>query len=72
VDTQLVPLAINLLKVPGRSSKAIVELVFEAADLPPLGFKSFLVKDISEMFGGRHVTLMTAPQGIHSISNEVC
>jgi hypothetical protein len=64
----------NLLKVPGRSSKATVELVFEATDLPPLGFKSFLiVKDISDTFGGlQAMTLMTAPKGIRSISNEVC
>jgi lysosomal alpha-mannosidase len=41
---ELIPIPEPVLKIPGRQSEAKVELVFKAADLPPLGFKSYSVK----------------------------
>ncbi len=43
VQTQLIPVPEEVLRVPGRKSRASHELVFRA-DLPPLGFKSFFVE----------------------------
>jgi lysosomal alpha-mannosidase len=60
---ELIPIPEPVLKIPGRQSEAKVELVFKAADLPPLGFKSYSVKkksgneilqeeDVSELKSG--------------------
>lgn len=40
---QFVPLPRTVLQVPGRQSIATAEIVFRAADLPPLGYKSYLI-----------------------------
>ncbi|KAL1517913.1 hypothetical protein ABEB36_001613 [Hypothenemus hampei] len=44
VLTQIMPIHAKILKMPGRESNATVELLFQAKDIPPLGFKSFYVQ----------------------------
>ncbi|EEZ99703.1 Alpha-mannosidase 2-like Protein [Tribolium castaneum] len=41
--TQLIPIPDAVKNMPGRVSKATVELIFEAPFVPPLGFKTFTV-----------------------------
>lgn len=48
VASQVVPLPEELFLVPGRSSTAKFELVFEALDLPGLGSKAYTVKRSEE------------------------
>lgn len=43
VPAQIVPIAENIQKLPGRRSEAMHELVFLAKDLPPLGARSYHV-----------------------------
>jgi len=43
LTVQFVPLPSAVLRIPGRESSATAELVFQADDLPPLGYKSYLV-----------------------------
>lgn len=43
VAVQFVPVPAPVLRVPGRRSSATAELVFRADDLPPLGYKSYLI-----------------------------
>lgn len=43
VAVQYVPVPGAVLRAPGRESNATAELVFRAADLPPLGYKSYLI-----------------------------
>lgn len=43
LTAQLVPLPRPVLRVPGRVSTAVAELVFRADALPPLGYKSYLI-----------------------------
>lgn len=43
LTVQFVPLPGAVLRIPGRQSLANVELVFRADDLPPLGYKSYLI-----------------------------
>jgi len=43
LTVQFVPLPNAVLRIPGRQSLATVELVFQADDLPPLGYKSYLI-----------------------------
>jgi lysosomal alpha-mannosidase len=46
--TQLVPIPKDVISVPEREdSKATHELVFQAANLPPLGFRSYYVTKFS-------------------------
>ncbi|XP_015365919.1 PREDICTED: lysosomal alpha-mannosidase isoform X1 [Diuraphis noxia] len=40
---QFVPLPSAVLRIPDRQSLATAELVFRANDLPPLGYKSYLI-----------------------------
>ncbi|XP_050428079.1 lysosomal alpha-mannosidase-like [Adelges cooleyi] len=42
--TQIVPLPKSVIDIPGRVSSAVAELIFEATNLPPLGYKSFIVR----------------------------
>ncbi|XP_072399843.1 lysosomal alpha-mannosidase-like isoform X2 [Diabrotica undecimpunctata] len=44
VVNQIVPVPASLLKIPGRKSLAENELVFKAADVPALGFKSYFIQ----------------------------
>ncbi|XP_057661695.1 lysosomal alpha-mannosidase-like isoform X1 [Diorhabda carinulata] len=46
IVTQIVPVSQGVLTIPGRKSRAQNELVFQAADIPPLGFKSYFVQSI--------------------------
>ncbi|ENN70995.1 hypothetical protein D910_06863 [Dendroctonus ponderosae] len=41
---QIIPIHPKILKIPGRTSNATLELVFQARNVPPLGFKSFYVQ----------------------------
>jgi hypothetical protein len=41
---QLSLIAEHVLRVPGRESTALHELVFHATDLPALGFRSYFVQ----------------------------
>lgn len=43
LTVQFVPLPSAVLRIPGRKSSATAELVFQADDLPSLGYKSYLV-----------------------------
>lgn len=43
LTVQFVPLPKAVLRIPGRQSSATTELVFQASDLPPLGYKSYLI-----------------------------
>lgn len=44
VASQMVPIAEAVLRLPGRNSTAMNELVFIAEDLPPLGLRSYHVQ----------------------------
>ncbi|XP_068085422.1 lysosomal alpha-mannosidase-like [Anabrus simplex] len=46
---QMVPLHPAILTLPERTSKATMELVFRAEDLPPLGFRSYYIKRENEI-----------------------
>lgn len=43
--TQIVPVAEPVVDVPGRKSSASRELVFEASDVPALGYASYYVTE---------------------------
>jgi lysosomal alpha-mannosidase len=60
VLSQLVPLPLEVLKIPGRSSTARLEVVFEAADLPGLGSRAFSVEK------GRGLGPVTSPTKVGS------
>ncbi|XP_060520149.1 lysosomal alpha-mannosidase-like [Cylas formicarius] len=45
--TQIMPIAEPILKIPGRESNAVVELIFMAENIAPLGFKSYFVQNVS-------------------------
>lgn len=64
---QLLPIPEPILKIPGRKSNSTVELVFLAENLPPLGFKSYVVSkkegnDVSVEESG--VTIATNELGL--------
>lgn len=40
---QLVPVPVPVLTLPERTSQASNELVFQATDIPPLGFRSYYI-----------------------------
>lgn len=44
VPSQIIPIAIGVQNIIGRKSNTTLELLFEAHNLPPLGFKSFYVQ----------------------------
>lgn len=44
VRSQIIPIANGVRNIIGRTSSAILELIFEGKHIPPLGFKSFHVK----------------------------
>lgn len=44
VKAQLVPIPKPVLSIPGRHSTATYELVFQATDIPPLGFLRYHIK----------------------------
>ncbi|XP_066256477.1 lysosomal alpha-mannosidase-like [Euwallacea similis] len=48
LTTQILPIPDFVQNIPGRTSKAQRELIFIANDLPPLGWKSYLVSEISD------------------------
>ncbi|XP_063885164.1 lysosomal alpha-mannosidase-like isoform X4 [Scylla paramamosain] len=47
VKAQLVPIPKPVLSIPGRHSTAAYELVFQATDIPPLGFLRYHIKRTS-------------------------
>lgn len=65
LETQIVPLPESVLNMPGRESSAVADLVFKADALPPLGFKSFYVKDNTNANTNRNFEFKK------SIANEV-
>ena len=44
ITAQIVPIPESVQRIPGRFSKATNELVFEAANIAPLGYQSFYVQ----------------------------
>lgn len=50
LTVQFVPLPNAVLRIPGRKSSATAELVFQAEDLPPLGYKSYLITKQSSSY----------------------
>lgn len=65
LTVQLLPIAEPILKIPGRISNSTVELIFLAEDLPPLGFKSYVVSKKE----GNDITL--AESGITIATDEI-
>ncbi|XP_015589369.1 lysosomal alpha-mannosidase isoform X1 [Cephus cinctus] len=55
--TQIVPIPTPVINIPGRKSKATVELVFAAIKIPALGYQSYY---ISENNAAQHVHLSHA------------
>lgn len=57
--TQIVPIHPAVLEIPGRSalSQATHELIFQAEDVPPLGYKSYYVSHDSSASHNLHVTV---------------
>ncbi|CAB3366560.1 Hypothetical predicted protein [Cloeon dipterum] len=47
IDTQMLKIPTPVQNMPGRESSATQELVFQAENLPPLGFKSYRVEKIN-------------------------
>ncbi|XP_050429142.1 lysosomal alpha-mannosidase-like isoform X2 [Adelges cooleyi] len=43
LTTQIIPLPKSVITIPGRTSPTTAELIFKATDLPPLGYKSYLI-----------------------------
>ncbi|XP_066147908.1 lysosomal alpha-mannosidase-like [Euwallacea fornicatus] len=48
LTTQILPIPEFVRNIPGRIGKAQNELLFIATDLPPLGWKSYIVSEISD------------------------
>ncbi|XP_050358334.1 lysosomal alpha-mannosidase-like, partial [Nymphalis io] len=48
VEYQLVPLPAAIINMPGRTSNSIQELCFEAENIPPLGFTSYMLSPIRD------------------------
>ncbi|XP_063836494.1 lysosomal alpha-mannosidase-like [Ostrinia nubilalis] len=48
VEYQLVPLPKAVINVPGRTSSAIQDLVFEAENIPPLGFTAYYITPVRD------------------------
>lgn len=46
LPVQLVPIPSPLFNLPGRKSKATVEMVFKAQDVPPLGYRSYFIEEL--------------------------
>ncbi|KAJ8964251.1 hypothetical protein NQ314_005027 [Rhamnusium bicolor] len=46
--TQIIPIATPVLEIPGRESSATIELIFQAKDIAPLGFKSYFIEKTEE------------------------
>lgn len=57
LDTQLIPIPEAVFKIPGRNSKAQNELIFQATNLPPLGFNSYYVKKLTGNEIPKHETM---------------
>jgi hypothetical protein len=76
---QLVPIPNPVKKLPDRNSQSSRELVFLAADLPPLGSKSFFVQatlsepsDVKwDYFSENKNESTSKPSADYIISNEV-
>jgi len=47
VQAQMVPLPEPVLRLPGRISPAKQDLVFRAANLPPLGFSAYYIQKLA-------------------------
>ncbi|XP_065335492.1 lysosomal alpha-mannosidase-like isoform X2 [Cloeon dipterum] len=65
LDIQYVPIMDEVNKIPVGKGKALFELIFEASDLPPVGFKSFHVTKT-----GRQELLRKLNNLEHEIGNE--
>ncbi|KAI8433445.1 hypothetical protein MSG28_015480 [Choristoneura fumiferana] len=48
VEYQLIPLPTAVINLPGRTSNAIQELVFEAENIPPLGYTAFYIAPVRD------------------------
>ena len=48
ITTQIVPIPEAVLKIPGRNSPAVNELIFEAEILSPLGYQSYFISENSD------------------------
>ena len=66
IEVQLIPIADPILKIPGRESKATVELIFVAEEIPPLGFKSYSVtkQDGNMISKPEDITEITSGDGV--------
>lgn len=51
LTVQITPVPEQLLSTPGRTSEATAELIFHASDLPPLGYKTYFVKQGDSVLG---------------------
>ncbi|XP_037083659.1 lysosomal alpha-mannosidase-like isoform X1 [Pollicipes pollicipes] len=66
VASQLSPIPAEVLSLPGRNSSAVAELVFQASDLPPLGFKGYFIQPAP---GAATSQVSTERPGLQSLSN---
>jgi len=72
IEAQLVPIPEFVLSIPGRISSATYELVFLAAQLPPLGVKSYFIeKSSSRMKTTRFINIYEGRSEDITISNDV-
>ncbi|XP_063975684.1 lysosomal alpha-mannosidase-like [Diachasmimorpha longicaudata] len=67
VPNQLLPIPGSVSKIPGRNSSASRELVFRAADIPPLGYQSY---HISEKVGENVTDEVTPAAEVSSIGRN--
>ncbi|XP_061727696.1 lysosomal alpha-mannosidase-like isoform X2 [Cydia pomonella] len=74
LEYQLSPLAPAVTNLPGRSATTNHELVFEAENIPPLGFSSFYITAIKDPLGDldymKNKKLGPDPELFTQISNE--
>lgn len=59
LTVQFVPLPSAVLRIPGRRSLATAELVFQADDIPPLGYKSFLITKDKSYLKNKQIEVST-------------
>lgn len=59
--SQIIPIAQGVRNIQGRQSDATIDLIFEATNIPPLGYKSYYVQKTS----GDRVTKESAVKASH-------
>lgn len=71
IPSEIFPIPEPVRRIPGRNSSATSELVFLAAQLPPMGSKSFLVERTTGQINEDLFKKTVDCCADHVISNEV-